>query len=132
MGYPSPIQKDRASTDRDYNAGIKFCVQRYETLASCNASHNMESNKLQADMIADLNLPKSHPHLNFCQLYGMSDHITFNLSEAGYNVAKYLPYGPIKEVVPYLIRRAEENTSVTGDMGRELELLTTELKRRGI
>ena len=77
-------------------------------------------------------IAKDHPHLNFCQLFGMSDNITFNLAAKGYNVAKYLPYGPIKDVIPYLIRRAQENTSVTGDMSRELQLLTTEMKRRGL
>lgn len=130
MGYPSPIQPDKAATDRDYDAGIKFCVDHYETLASCNASHNLNSNRLQAELISQKDLPKSHPHLNFCQLYGMSDNITFNLASEGYNVAKYLPYGPVKEVVPYLIRRAQENTSVTGDMSRELKLIVEELKRR--
>jgi proline dehydrogenase len=87
---------------------------------------------LQAQLIAGRNLPKDHPHLNFCQLYGMSDNLTFNLAEAGYNVAKYVPYGPVRDVVPYLIRRAQENTSVTGDMGREYQLVLKEMKRRGL
>ena len=130
MGYPSPIQPDKAATDRDYNAAIRFCVERYETLASCNASHNLESCRLQAELIAEKDLPRRHPHLNFCQLYGMSDYITYNLAEAGYNVAKYVPYGPIREVIPYLIRRAEENTSVTGDMSRELKQIRREIERR--
>ena len=132
MGYPSPIQADKLSTDQDYDAGVKFCVDRYESVALCNASHNLQSNLLMAELIADRDLPRNHPHLNFCQLYGMSDYITFNLAEAGFNVAKYVVYGPIKEVIPYLVRRAEENTSVTGDMSRELALISTEVKRRGI
>jgi proline dehydrogenase len=132
MGYPSPIQPDKKATDRDYNDAIRFCVGRYETLALCNASHNMESCRLQAELIAEKELPRSHPHLNFSQLYGMSDYITYNLAEAGYNVAKYVPYGPIREVIPYLIRRAEENTSVTGDMSRELRQIRKEMERRGI
>jgi proline dehydrogenase len=132
MGYPSPIQPDRVSTDRAYNDAIRFCVDNYQHLASCNASHNLESNLLQAELIAEKNLPRSHPHLNFCQLMGMSDNITFNLSAAGFNVAKYVVYGPIREVVPYLIRRAHENASVTGDMSRELALIVTEMQRRGI
>lgn len=132
MGYPSPIQPDKQATDRDYNEAIRFCVDHYETLALCNASHNMESCRLQAELIAERELPRSHPHLNFSQLYGMSDYITFNLADAGYNVAKYLPYGPIREVIPYLIRRAEENTSVTGDMSRELKQIRNEMERRGI
>lgn len=132
LDYPSPIQKDKESTDRDYNDAIRFCVERYETLASCNASHNLASCLLQAELIAEKDLPRSHPHLNFSQLYGMSDYISYNLAEAGYNVAKYLPYGPIREVIPYLIRRAQENTSVTGDMSRELRLISREMERRGL
>ena len=130
-GYPSPIQPDRAATDRDFNAAVRYLVEHYETIASCNASHNVDSNRLQAELIHAAGIPKQHKHLNFCQLYGMSDHITFNLAAAGYNVAKYVPYGPVREVVPYLIRRAEENSSVTGDMSRELKLLVEERARRG-
>ncbi len=128
--YPSPIQADKAATDRDYNAAVVFCVEHYEKIASANATHNMESCLLQANLIAQRNLPKDHPHLNFCQLYGMSDQISFNLANAGYNVAKYVPYGSVREVVPYLVRRAQENSSVTGDMGRELGMVMTEMKRR--
>ena len=83
-------------------------------------------------LIEEKGISKNHPHLNFCQLYGMSDHLTFNLADAGYNVAKYLPYGPVKDVVPYLIRRAQENSSITGEMNREYELLVREMKRRGL
>ncbi len=131
-GYPSPIQTDKQSTDRDYDAGVEFCIDRYEQVALCNASHNLNSNLHMAQLITERGLQKNHPHLNFCQLYGMSDYITFNLASAGYNVAKYVVYGPIKEVIPYLVRRAEENTSVTGDMSRELSLIMTEMKRRGL
>jgi proline dehydrogenase len=130
--YPSPIQANKEDTDRDFNLGIKYCVENYEEIASCCASHNLESNQYQAGLIAGKNLDRKHPHLNFCQLYGMSDFVTFNLAEAGYNVAKYIPYGPINEVIPYLIRRAEENSSVTGEMGRELAVVVKELRRRGI
>lgn len=132
MGYPSPVQPDKESTDKAFNDAVRFCVDAYLHLAVCNASHNLESNLLQAELIAQKDLPRSHPHLNFCQLLGMSDNITFNLSAAGYNVAKYVVYGPVREVVPYLIRRAEENSSVTGDMSRELALIVKELARRGI
>ena len=131
-GYPSPIQNTKEDTDRDYNEAIRYCVQHYEKIASCNASHNVVSNQLQAELIAKNNLPRNHAHLNFCQLYGMSDNITFNLAAAGFNVAKYVPYGPVKEVVPYLIRRARENTAVTGEMSRELSFIETEMKRRGL
>ena len=113
-----------------YNAALEFCVLNYENMSSVCATHNAQSNLLQARLIEENNIPKNHPHLNFCQLFGMSDNITFNLSKAGYNVAKYVPYGPIDDVIPYLIRRAKENTAVTGDMSRELSFICDELKRR--
>ncbi len=130
LGYKTPIQPSKAATDRDYNRGIKFCVEHYESIAFCNASHNEESTLFMAELIEQAGLPKIHPHLNFCQLYGMGDHISFNLAQAGYCVAKYVPYGPVKDVVPYLIRRAQENTAVVGDMSRELGFIKQEMKRR--
>ncbi len=130
LGYPSPIQPDLRATHAAFNAAVQFCVEHYETMASCNASHNRTSVELQVNLIAAKGLDKKHEHLNFCQLYGMSDNLTFNLAEGGYNVAKYLVYGPVKEVTPYLIRRAQENTSVTGDMSRELALIKKEIGRR--
>lgn len=132
MNYQSLIHETKADTDKDFNEAIIYCVDNYESIASCNASHNIKSNQMQADLIAQKGLPKNHAHLNFCQLYGMSDNITFNLAAAGYNVAKYVPYGPVKEVVPYLIRRARENTSVTGEMSREFGLIVKEMRRRGL
>lgn len=132
LGYESPIHPTKAATDDAYNTAIRFCVEHYEQIASANASHNADSNRLQAELISKRGLPKDHPHLNFCQLYGMSDNLTFNLANAGYNVAKYVPYGPVREVIPYLIRRAQENSSVTGDMSREYRLVHEELKRRGL
>lgn len=130
LGYPSPIQPSKEHTDADYNAALEFCVRNYERIGSCNATHNLKSCLLQAELIDNMNVANNHPHLNFCQLYGMSDYITFNLAAKGYNVAKYVPYGPVKDVVPYLIRRAQENTSVTGEMSRELSLIQKEIKRR--
>ncbi|MCF8244607.1 MAG: proline dehydrogenase family protein [Saprospiraceae bacterium] len=132
MGYPSPIQPNKAATDHDYDLGIQFCIENYEQIAVCNASHNAESNLRMAALISKKNLPKNHPHLRFCQLLGMSDNITFNLAKAGYNVAKYMVYGQVKEVTPYLIRRTQENTSMTGDLSRELTLVLKEVKRRGL
>lgn len=129
-GYPSPIQPNKEATDDAFNTAVRFCVDHYEDLASSNASHNAESALLQAELIAEKGIQRDHPHLIFCQLYGMSDNLTFNLSKAGFNVAKYVPYGSVREVVPYLIRRAQENSSVTGDMGREYQLVLQELKRR--
>lgn len=132
MGYNSPIHRNKEATDDAYNTGLKFCVDNYENIAFCNATHNMDSCLLMADLIEERGIQRDHPHLNFCQLYGMSDHITFNLANAGYNVAKYVVYGAVSEVVPYLIRRAQENTSITGDMSREYELISREVSRRGL
>lgn len=132
MGYDSPINPTKQATDEQFNQGVRFCVDHYETIALCNATHNLESSALLASLIQDKNLPKDHPHLNFCQLYGMSDNLTFNLAAEGFNVGKYVVYGQVEEVVPYLVRRAQENSSVTGDMSRELELYSKEIKRRSI
>jgi len=132
MGYDSPINPTKQATDEQFNQGVRFCVDHYETIALCNATHNLESSALLASLIQDKNLPKDHPHLNFCQLYGMSDNLTFNLAAEGFNVGKYVVYGQVEEVVPYLVRRAQENASVTGDMSRELELYSEEIKRRSI
>lgn len=129
-GYPSPIQPNKEATDDAYNTALRFCVDHYEEIASCNATHNQASVRLQAELILERGIDKNHPNLNFCQLYGMSDHLTFNMSNAGFNVAKYVPYGQIREVVPYLIRRAQENSSITGDMSREYEMINSEVKRR--
>jgi proline dehydrogenase len=131
-GYDSPIQVDKEATDRDFDTAVRFCLGHYERIAICCASHNAKSNLMMAQYIEQHQLDKSHSHLNFCQLYGMSDNITYNLADAGYNVAKYVPYGPITEVIPYLIRRAQENSSVTGDMTRELGYIEQEYKRRGL
>lgn len=128
--YPSPIQPTKQATDDDYNAAVKFCVDNYEKIASCVASHNEYSTKYQLKLMEEMGIPKNHKHFNFCQLYGMSDNLTFNLAKAGYNVAKYVPYGPIKDVIPYLIRRAKENSSVDGEVGRELGLIREEMRRR--
>jgi proline dehydrogenase len=130
MGYPSPIHPTKAATDEMYNDGIRFCMEHYADIAFANASHNMESMEIQVRLIQEMGIPRDHVHVNFCQLMGMSDHLTFNLAREGYNVAKYVPYGPVKDVVPYLVRRAHENSSVTGDMSREYGMLKEEIKRR--
>jgi proline dehydrogenase len=129
-GAENPINPSKEVTDDHYNTGIRFCVDNYERIASCNASHNQRSVELQVELIIEKGIRRDHPHLNFCQLYGMSDNLTFNLAKQGFNVAKYLPYGQVEEVIPYLIRRAQENTSVTGDAGREYALVLQEIKRR--
>ncbi len=132
MNYPDPINADKVATDDLYNTALRFCIDHLDTLAVCNASHNAHSNLLQVELMEKKGLAKNHPNTLFSQLYGMSDNLTFNLAKAGFRVAKYLPYGQVKEVIPYLIRRAQENTSVTGDAGRELKLVREEVKRRGI
>jgi len=132
LGYPSPIQVDKAATDRDYDEAISFCLDRYEEIAFCNASHNLQSVQKMVDTIIEREIPRSHKHINFCQLQGMSDHITFNLAQSEFNTAKYVVYGPVKDVVEYLIRRAEENTAVTGEVSRELSLVSEEMARRGL
>lgn len=130
MGYLSPIQADKAACDRDYDLALRYCVEHYEKIASCVASHNELSTLLQVELMQSKGISPKHPHLSFCQLYGMSDTITFNLAKAGYQVSKYMPYGPVRDVIPYLIRRAQENSSVDGEMSRELQLVEAELQRR--
>lgn len=130
MGYPSPIQPDKDATDSDYDAAVIFCVEHYQRIACCVASHNQRSTRLLVELMAQRQIAKDHPHLHFCQLYGMSDNITFNLAKAGYRVAKYVPYGPVRDVVPYLIRRARENAAAAGEVSRELTMIETEIKRR--
>jgi proline dehydrogenase len=130
MNYPSPIQPDKEASDRDYNNGVRFCMDHLDRIALIVASHNEQSNMLAVQLLQEKNLPNNHPHVHFSQLYGMSDNITFNLAHAGCSVSKYLPFGPIEDVIPYLMRRAQENTSVGGQTGRELLLINKELKRR--
>ncbi|WP_207492447.1 proline dehydrogenase family protein [Aridibaculum aurantiacum] len=128
--YPSPIQPDKASTDRDYDAAVKYCIDRLDKVACIVATHNENSNLLAVKLMEEKGHSLKHPHLHFSQLLGMSDHITFNLAKAGCSVSKYVPFGPIKDVIPYLMRRAQENTSVAGQTSRELSLIKKELKRR--
>ena len=130
LNYPSPIQPDKASTDRDYNTAIKFTIGNIEQIALIVASHNEYSNIYATRLMNDKGIPHHHEHMHFSQLYGMSDNITFNLAREGYSVSKYLPFGPIKDVIPYLMRRAQENSSVAGQTGRELSLIRKEISRR--
>ena len=130
MNYPSPIQPDKESTDKDFNAAVEFCIDHLNRIALIVASHNEYSNLLATQLLQKKGLPLRHPHVHWSQLYGMSDNITFNLAHAGCSVSKYLPFGPIKDVVPYLMRRAQENSSVAGQTGRELSFIKKELERR--
>ncbi len=130
LGYPSPIQPDKQSCDKDYNAAIEYCINHLDNIAVIVASHNEFSNLYTTRLLDQKGLPHNHPHVHFSQLYGMSDNITFNLARNNCSVSKYLPFGPIEDVVPYLLRRAEENSSVAGQTGRELGLIKKELERR--
>jgi proline dehydrogenase len=126
----SPIQISKEATDADYDEAVRFCMDHIHSTAVIIASHNEQSNLLGAKLLDEMMLPHNHPHVHFSQLYGMSDTITFNLAKEGFNVSKYLPFGPIQDVIPYLMRRAQENTSVSGQTGRELLQLKRELARR--
>ncbi len=129
-GYESPIQPDKEATDKDYDAAVQFCIAHIEKIGLIVATHNERSNLLTTELLQERRLPLSHPHVHFSQLYGMSDNITYNLAAAGCSVSKYVPFGPLKDVIPYLMRRAQENTSVKGQTGRELLLIKKELTRR--
>jgi proline dehydrogenase len=130
QGYATPIQPDKQSADRDYNEALRFCIEHVDKVALVAGTHNEASCRLLADLLNQLNIPHNHPHVYFSQLLGMSDNLSFNLASAGYNVVKYVPYGPVKAVLPYLFRRAQENTSIAGQMGRELGMIIKERKRR--
>lgn len=129
-GYPSPIQPDKPATDRDFDDITRYFIEHLDSIDFMVATHNEESSLLLARLIDEYNLPRNHRGIYFSQLYGMSDHITYNLAEQGYNVAKYVPYGAVKTMMPYLFRRAEENSSVKGQTNRELKMIRTEIKRR--
>jgi proline dehydrogenase len=128
--YPDPIQKDKQATDNDFTKAVEFCVENIKTVSLCAGTHNEKSVLHLTSLMKKKAFKNNDSRIWFAQLLGMSDHISFNLSKEGYNVAKYVPYGPIKEVIPYLVRRAEENTSVSGQTGRELSLIKIEVERR--
>ncbi|MFN3666146.1 MAG: proline dehydrogenase family protein [Sediminibacterium sp.] len=129
-GYLSPIQPDKSASDRDYDLAVRYTIDHIDQIAVIVASHNETSNLLAAELLDQKGLAHNHPHIHFSQLYGMSDNITFNLAKEGFSVSKYLPFGPIRDVIPYLMRRAQENSSVSGQTGRELSLIKRELARR--
>ena len=132
LSYENPIQSSKAHTDRNYNDAVTYAIQHLDTMAVCIATHNEDSCRLAVELIEQQQIAKNHPHIHFSQLMGMSDHLSFNLAKMGFKASKYMPYGPVKDVIPYLIRRAQENTSVSGQMGRELQLIHNEIKRRRI
>ena len=130
MNYPSPIQPDKQATDNDFNAAIDFCISQIDRIFLMVASHNEFSNLYTTQLLQKQFGIENHQHVHFSQLYGMSDNITFNLAKAGCSVSKYLPFGPIADVIPYLMRRAEENSSMNSYTSKELNLIKKELKRR--
>ncbi len=132
LGYPSPVYFDKQSTDAAYDQAVTFCLDRIGKMAICIGTHNEESCVSAAVRMAELHIAKENPHVSFAQLLGMSDHISYKLALEGFNVCKYVPYGSVKTVVPYLVRRAKENTSVAGQSSRELYLIRQELKRRKV
>ena len=128
--YPSPIHDTKEETDIDYDAAVLFCVEHVDRIGFCAGTHNENSSLKLVELLEKKHINRDNKHVYFSQLLGMSDHISYNLANAGYNVAKYVPYGPVREVLPYLIRRAQENTSVKGQTGRELSLIIKEKERR--
>lgn len=129
-GRTSPIHADKAAVDRDYDEALRFCADRLHRMAIMVGTHNEQSTLLMARLMDERSMDRSDERVYFAQLLGMSDNISYNMSAAGYNVAKYVPYGPVREVLPYLIRRAAENTSTRGQTGRELRFIMAERKRR--
>ena len=130
MNYSDPIQPDRESTDRDYNLALKISMDNLDVVSIFNGTHNEFSSMYLAELMIEQKVDSADKRIWFSQLYGMSEHISFNLASAGFNVAKYVPYGPVRFVLPYLMRRVEENSSVKGQTGRELSLIKKERQRR--
>lgn len=130
LGYPDPICKDKQATDDNFDAGVAFVVDHIDRLELFMGTHNEESNYKLAQLIQKKGLSPKDNRIFFAQLLGMSDNISFNLAHEGYNVTKYVPYAPVRDVLPYLLRRAEENTSVAGQTSRELRMLRAEMDRR--
>jgi proline dehydrogenase len=128
--YPSPIQPTKEATDKDFDLALEYCTDNIQTIAFVAGTHNEESCRLLTALLERKGIDPKNPHVYFAQLLGMSDNLSFNLADAKYNVAKYVPYGPIKAVLPYLFRRAQENTAIAGQMSRELSLIVKEMKRR--
>ena len=132
MGYPTPICASKKASDDNFDAAVAYIIEHLDTISLFAGTHNEASCYKLLELMAQNGIDHKDERIGFGQLYGMSDHISFNLAAKGYNVAKYVPFGPVKDVMPYLIRRAEENTSVAGQTNRELELLKKERKRRKI
>lgn len=130
MGYPTPINPTKQATDDHYNAALELSIENIDWVEICAGTHNEESSMLLTELMAQKGLQNNHPHIYFSQLYGMSDYMSFNLAASGYNVSKYLPYGPVKATLPYLMRRAKENSAIAGQMGKEFSMIVNERRRR--
>jgi len=130
--YTDPIQMDKEKTDEDYNKAVLLCLDNLDKLSLFIGTHNEQSCIKAVELMNTYGIAANDSRVIFSQLFGMSDHISFNLAATGYRVAKYVPYGPIRSVVPYLLRRAMENTSVGGQTSRELSLIRKEMKRRSL
>ncbi|MCC9168515.1 proline dehydrogenase family protein [Pontibacter harenae] len=129
-GYPSPINPTKEASDKLYNNGLRFCIEHLDRIAFCAGTHNEDSCYLLMQLMAENHIAPNDERIYFSQLYGMSDNLSYNLANAGYNVAKYVPYGPVEAVMPYLLRRANENTAIAGQSSRELGLIEKERERR--
>lgn len=130
MGYPDPIQPNKEACDKDFNEALVFCIENIDKIGLCSGTHNEYSNQLLVELMHKKNIPANDKRIHFAQLFGMSDQISYALAKAGYNVVKYVPYGPVEAVMPYLFRRASENTSIAGQSSREFNLIKAEKKRR--
>ncbi|MCX2739714.1 proline dehydrogenase family protein [Pontibacter anaerobius] len=129
-GYESPINPTKEASDKLFDNALRFCVDHIDRIAFCNGTHNEASCYLLMELMAEHNIAPNDPRVYFAQLFGMSDNLSYNLANAGYNVAKYVPYGPVVEVMPYLLRRANENTAIAGQSSREFSLIQSEIERR--
>lgn len=131
-GYPSPICDTKEATDENYDNGLRYTIAHVDRIETFSGTHNEASNQLLAELLEQHGIAKDDNRVWFAQLYGMSDNISYNLAKEGYNITKYVPYAPVDRVLPYLIRRAEENTSMAGQTSRELSYISKEMKRRGM
>ena len=129
-GLPTPVNPTKQATDDLYDDALRYCVAHVGRISFCAGTHNEESSRLLTELMQQAGLAAADPRVWFAQLYGMSDNLTYNLAHAGYNTAKYLPYGPVAAVMPYLLRRAAENTAIAGQTSRELRLIQREIRRR--
>ena len=130
LGYLNPIHPDKAATDKAFDAALRLIVSNIDHFHLCAASHNTASNDLLTSLMIDQGIERSSPRITFSQLLGMSDDISHQLAAEGFKVSKYVPFGPLEKALPYLVRRAQENSSVGGQAGRELSILAEELRYR--